>query len=310
MRRPKSRRSIIVVAVLGIAVLRTPVPVGSTSNVPDGAPTAEQLAGATFAGILDESITLRGGVYEGAPFVEGGASRPRVWLAPLRADADLTGDAVPEAVVLLSSSQGGSGTQVHVAVVGMVADGARSLGSALLGDRVQVRALAVRDGRIEIDVVEPGPDDAACCPGQLARRSWAWHGDTLREVKHEIGPKLSTAVLRDTRWTLVRFDRDEPLPANVEVTLAFEDGRAFGSSGCNRYTVAVEPAASPTDDAATLRFGPAAGTRRLCGAPLDDAETLYLKRLAQVTRFTFLMGQLALTWSDDGRSGFLLFDAR
>ncbi|MDH4030864.1 MAG: hypothetical protein OEU49_08450, partial [Chromatiales bacterium] len=35
-------------------------------------------ANATYLGIYDEPVTLRDGVFEGRPFVEGGASRPRV----------------------------------------------------------------------------------------------------------------------------------------------------------------------------------------------------------------------------------------
>ena len=74
------------------------------------APTAFELAHATYSGIMDEPVTLTGGRWEGEPFVEGGASRPTVGLVDhFILTGDLDGDGLDEAVTFLWESSGGSG---------------------------------------------------------------------------------------------------------------------------------------------------------------------------------------------------------
>jgi hypothetical protein len=113
-------------------------------------------------------------VFEGHPFQPGSASSRRVtlWSRPLTF-GELAGVRGKNAVALLSISEGGSGSVVHVAVFqersGRVAD----VGMALVGDRVEVRALSIVDGTVVLDVVEAGAGDALCCPGQLAQKSYA-----------------------------------------------------------------------------------------------------------------------------------------
>jgi heat shock protein HslJ len=66
--------------------------------------------------------------------------------------------------------------------------------------------------------------------------------------------------------------------ADSTVTLEFgSDGQASGSAGCNRFTARYEA------DGATLRFGPAASTRRMCPDPaLMAQEAAFLKALETV----------------------------
>ena len=109
--------------------------------------TADQMKNATYSGIYDEPVILVDGLYEGEPFVEGGAARPTVGLAPdFRRTGDLDGDGTEEAVVVLWESSGGSGTFNYVAVAGRREGQVVNLGTAELGDRVQVRAARVVDG--------------------------------------------------------------------------------------------------------------------------------------------------------------------
>ena len=51
-----------------------------------GAPTADEVANLSYRGIEEAggNVTLQGGSWEGAPYVEGGASRPRVTLRKSR----------------------------------------------------------------------------------------------------------------------------------------------------------------------------------------------------------------------------------
>lgn len=58
-----------------------------------------------------------------------------------------------------------------------------------------------------------------------------------------------------------------PVSAPARADITFTDaGRAHGRSFCNRFTGGF------TLDGATLRFGPAAGTRMACEAPAMDLE--------------------------------------
>lgn len=144
-------------------------------------PTVEELANATFDGILDEPVRLSDGRWEGPPWVEGGASRPVVLLLLDRvAIADLDGDGADEAVVVLVEQPGGSGSFVHLAVVERGPGGFEALDSVRLGDRVQVDAVgATPDGAVRVELLEHGPDDAACCPTQRAVREWSLRDGAL-----------------------------------------------------------------------------------------------------------------------------------
>ncbi|RLA31348.1 MAG: hypothetical protein DRR03_09755, partial [Gammaproteobacteria bacterium] len=143
-------------------------------------PALGAMANATYPGIMDAPVTLHDGKWEGKPYSEGGASRPRITLVSgFRVAGDLDGDGVPEAVVLLAASTGGSGTFSHLAAVSHAGAGVAVRAVALLGDRVQVRYARIEDGELVIDTVEAGEEDAACCPGEKRQRRWRLVGDVL-----------------------------------------------------------------------------------------------------------------------------------
>jgi len=140
------------------------------------------LANASYQGIEDTPVQLENGRWEGEPYVEGGASRPSVGLVEdFSLEGDVDGDGEPETVVQLWQSSGGSGNFQHVAVMKNRDGKWLNVATAPVGDRVQVRAGAILDGVIKLDVVQQGEEDAACCPSQLARRSWIWDGSQLKE---------------------------------------------------------------------------------------------------------------------------------
>src|SRR5262249_19064331 len=127
------------------------------------APSWEEAANATYTGIEESPVALSDGLYEGKPFVAGGASRPRLQLVPgFWLSGDLDGDGAPEAIVLLDASSGASGTDVYLAA--LARDGARMVerGAALVGNRVQVRGAQLDGNRVVLDVVQAGPTDAMC----------------------------------------------------------------------------------------------------------------------------------------------------
>lgn len=284
--------------LLFLASLASPV----RAEVP--APPLGALANLTYPGIEEAPVTLHDGTWEGAPFVAGGASRPRVTLVPgFRVTGDLDGDGAPEAVVLLAESSGGSGTFSHVAVVSA---GPVVRGVAPVGDRVQLRYARVEQGRLVIDTVEAGEGDAACCPGELRQRRWRLGDAGLQELPAETLGRLGPESLGGgLTWRLVELDPATRVPAQGAPTLTYENGQLAGFAGCNRYFGAVEPDAVP----GSVKFGPLGSTRRLCEEEANALESAFLGRLAAVEKIGFLAGQLVLTWRDGERTGSLRFVA-
>jgi heat shock protein HslJ len=267
----------------------------STPATASGLLIEEQLAGISYTGIYDEPVRLTGGAYEGEPFEPGGASRPSVILLPRpRLFADLDGVAGEEAVVLLSGSSGGSGSNLYVAVVGEREGRAVNLGTALVGDRPQVRSMTVDGGRIRLDLVQQGPGDAACCPSRLVARTWSLQGEELAEGEEENLGTLSPAELEGRTWVLMGFDLQEPVPEGVEITAEFAGGQITGSAGCNRYFAAFEETKP-----GFVKVGPAGATRMMCPGEVMEVEGRYLQRLEGVTRYSFYLGDLILGWQAD-----------
>lgn len=272
------------------------------------APTIDELARASFTGILDEEVLLAEGTWEGEPFVEGAAAAPRVGLVErLYLTGDLTGDGRQEAAVLLWSSSGGSGTFDYLAVSGRSGAGVVNLGTAPLGDRVQVRSGQIRDGRLELEVVQAGPEDAACCPTQLASRFWQFESGELAEGAAEITGKLSLDVLRGPEWVLTDFAWNEPAAAQPEVTVTFEADRIVGNAGCNSYFGGVEES---DEMAAGLSIGALGSTRKMCAEEIMAIEDRFLRQLAGTTSFSFIAGHLALSWQTEPDAGVMIFRPR
>lgn len=273
----------------------------------DAEPGDAELAGLTYRGIHADPVTLADGRWEGEPFVAGGSSRPRVELVgDFRRSGDLDGDGRDEVVVLLAESSGGSGVFGHLAVVGRGDGGWVNLATAPIGDRVQVRAARVVDRGVELDVVQAGPGDAACCPSQLARRRFELEGDALREVSQEPTGSLGPEVLGGGVWVLTHLSAGERVPAEPTITLELREGRLTGSSGCNLYNAFAEPGAAPGE----WSIGPVAGTRRACPEEIMALETRYLEAFQGTTGYGFVNGRLALRGIRDGEPGTLLYELR
>jgi heat shock protein HslJ len=267
-----------------------------TASQDTGVPTRNQIANLTYSGVYeDEAVALRDGRFEGEPFALGGASRPTLeWTDQLYMLGDLTGDGIKDAAVFLVESSGGSGTRLYIAAVSIQDGQPVNVGTALVGDRPHVRSIDIADGNIWLDIVEQGPDDAACCPTQLARKSWALKDGGLVETAAEVTGSLSLEVLLETEWVLTHFNIGEPAPAEPEITIAFEEKRITGFSGCNRYFAAIEET-TPGD----VRLGAVAATRMSCPDAIENTEYFYQLRLARVNSYRFLMGNLALGWRAD-----------
>jgi heat shock protein HslJ len=270
---------------------------------PPPTPTLEQVKSATVSGVFAQPVTLANGVYEGAPAESGAASRPRLtlWL-PTFHTGDVDGEIGNEAVVLLSSTDGGSGEFVHVAVFGMRDGALANLGSAPVGDRARLQNVWLERGKIVMDVVEAGPQEPACCGTQVARKTFAMAGGALKQLSSEVRGVLALSMLSANEWTLVEID-GQPLPADVDPPLLHFAGETLrGFAGCNRFTAPVTESKPGEID-----VGAAAAEKKACPPPQMNLEQKFLAQLDAVGSYSFLAGQLALGWRDGDRSGLLVF---
>lgn len=271
------------------------------------APRLEEVANTTYRGIYDDPVRLDHGLYEGEPTVAGGTARPRVELVrDFLLTGDIDRDGNDEAVVLLSESSGGAGENLYIAVVGRREGEPVNLGTALIGDRVQVRAFRITNQRIELDVLQAGPKDAACCPSQKATRIWALKGSGLDEVSSRVTGTFSLTDLGGMEWVLTHFDRDQRAPPEPEITLVFEAGRVTGTGGCNRYFAQIESGTMPGE----ITMGPVGSTRRACADEVLELERRYLKALGRALRYRFFAGRLVMTFQGSGGFGALIFTPR
>jgi len=285
---------IILLVAIGDAVLA----------VVSGVPTLEQVRNAKVRGVQDgKTVQLKQGVYEGAPYVAGGASRPRVLLLEkMTATGNLDKQAGEERVVLLSASSGGTGENIYVAVFGSKGGKVDNLGTALIGDRVRLRGLEIKESTIQIDVVQGGPDDPACCPTKLARRSYRLESGVLKQIASQVTGTLSIAAIADVEWTLEEIN-GKPLASGLRPpTLKMTGTNAAGFGGCNRFSGTVKESAP-----GSITFGPLASTKMACPGEQMSLEDELMRGLGHVTSYTFLQGRLALGWQDGDRNGLLVF---
>lgn len=253
----------------------------------------------TYQGIYDYPVTLRDGVYEGDPFVPGGLSRPRVQLVEdIHVRGDLDGDGVDEAAVLLAESAGGSGVMTYLALVAWRDGIPENRDTVLIGDRVQIRSLALDQRELILDFIKAGPKDAACCPTRKTRTIFQLRHGQLVEASSKGRGSVSAKDLEGVAWRLTHLDRRTEVPEGVLVTLTVEGDRVSGSAGCNRYFGSVRES-GPSE----LAIGPLGSTRMACPEPKMETEHRFLKALEKVNGFGFLNGRLALTYQLDEDAG-------
>lgn len=235
-------------------------------------------------------MTLEDGAYEGEPIVPGGAARQRVVLIPELASAN---------VVFLAESSGGTGGNLFLAAVENGGGNA-----VLLGDRVHVRSVHVKDGRVRVRVLQAGPGDAMCCPGELAIREFAFGPGGLEEAGTEVEGRLSVGAVVGPKWLLVE---DEPLKQEVTLEIK-DDGSLGGSAGCNKYRGQAE---DTIEAPGTIRARLTALTKKMCTPELMEREQRVLRQLEGARAVGFLKGQMTLSYRlADGSTGSMTFKKR
>ncbi|MCB0209582.1 MAG: META domain-containing protein [Anaerolineae bacterium] len=271
--------------------------------------TRQQLANATYSGIYDEPVTLADGRFEGEPFAEDDASRPIVTMAnaaPLM--GDLNGDGIADAVVFLDENSGGTGHFVYVAAQ-LNQDGRPvDAGTVLIEDRIQIKSAAIDNGQVMLEIITDGPGDGACCKSHKAHTTYALQDGQLAQLSgpEEERVRISAEDLNGTTWNLVNLNLDQqPVLADTEVTISFQDGQITGSGGCNNYNTGFTLG---EDNPFVMTIDPVASTKMACPDPILTQETAYFTALQAVSVWGYNVGQLAMSYrTEDGGYGTLLF---
>jgi hypothetical protein len=130
-------------------------------------------------------VPLHNGEFEDEPYEPGAASRLEVRFGDRVAHGDLDGDGTPDAAVILWVDPGGSGTFVHLALVLNQNGKPSHVASELLGDRVKVKSLCIKNRIVTVDMLTQGPNDPMCEPRQRVLRRYTLNHGALVPVGSE-----------------------------------------------------------------------------------------------------------------------------
>lgn len=193
-------RFVAVAAVAGVAILFTACGVPATaagprSTGPEATAVAIEASQALERRLALAERAVRNGSYElpgigafaltdGMYQAKYGPGATQVGRAGVVAVAfgDLDGDQVDDAAVVLWTNTGGSGTFFYLAPILDASGTVAQAGALLLGDRVQIKSLAVDGGAIKVDLLSQGPGDAMVSPTLRAEHEYRLRGGALTRV--------------------------------------------------------------------------------------------------------------------------------
>jgi hypothetical protein len=181
---------LLLLAVLGAAGCErepTAAVAAAAVSAPRAAPSFARLGNLVYplSGAAPERVllTLKDGRFEPDPNLPDSERLVAVGeLEALHAVGDLDDDGSPDAAVLLIWSGGGSGNFYELFAVLNEPGGLRALDGLQLGDRIDLRSIAVREGHVRLSYLGPGPNDAACCPTLRIDKAYAIEAGKLIEV--------------------------------------------------------------------------------------------------------------------------------
>jgi len=236
---------------------------------------------------------------DGAPItlIDGAADEPaaarsssrvitRIWGEPVM--ADLSGDGVDDAVLILTHSTGGSGTFYYLAAAIASVDGYSGTTVVLLGDRIEPKAIEVREGNVSVRFMERGVGESfADAPTVERARDFMYESGKaqLVEVAHgfesDADPNGMTLGMHTWTWIETVYNNDTvKQPAEKEAfTLTFVEGRVQGATDCNRFSGAYS-----VDDRKIQFDDKMAMTKMYCEG---SQEAEFVKMLLEVRSYFF-----------------------
>ena len=277
--------------------------------VPETDPLLKELKNAAYNGIEEHGpVTLKDGRWEGEPYTEDSATRPRVqFMRDFFRVGDLDGDGVDEVAVLLAAHAGGTGENIYLAVMGRRDGNLENLDTVLSGDRVQIRKAGILEGRLFMDILRAGKGDALSNPGELDVLAWTLQEGKLAPMDATSKPlRLSLEAIKGNQWVLAWWDFDEKAPAEPEISFEYKEGRLAGKSGCNTFFTQPKHGQAPGE----ITFGPTGGTMMMCSDDVMEMERRFLTQLEGVKKFGYQATMLALSFESNGKHGVMLFERR
>ena len=130
-------------------------------------------------------VELVDGLYR-EPISEGSALELEVLLTTHAVFGDVTGFGSEDAVVVLVSKPGGSGSFYDLAVVRKQDDTLTNIARIQLGDRIQIKNLQIEDGEIVVEMLTQGPNDPLCCSTQNVSNRYAVENGELVLIGSEV----------------------------------------------------------------------------------------------------------------------------
>ena len=166
-----------------------PTPAPATESAPPPTPsldipplTQEQLMNAEYRTAFypgeTRLVKLTGGRYQSSndPASPDFAS---IVMGEIFAFGDLDGDGASDAVVTLAENYGGTGVFVSLAAVLNRGGLPEYAASAMIDDRPKIDVLSIENGRIYMEGVIHGIQDATCCPTFKVTQSFQLSGNAL-----------------------------------------------------------------------------------------------------------------------------------
>ncbi|WP_457671791.1 META domain-containing protein [Thiolapillus sp.] len=216
---------------------------------------------------------------------------------------DLDGDDEEEIVLALWDAPGGSGVFNYLLILDLENDRISSR-SIFIGDRVQILGGGIEGNKIIVNLIEHGAADPACCPAQKATRTWIRETDgSFKELPVKLTGRLSAEDIGGREWILTRLN-GEPVPEDLQISLAYDDGQVKGNAGCNSYFSDMKDLEGA---AGRVKLGPVGSTRKICADDVMRMEGDFLQSLGNATSFSLVSGKLVLSWNTADQGGALIF---
>jgi hypothetical protein len=158
-------------AMLSACVMVAPRSAPTQKPVSAAVQLVQTLGNLAYSGIQpDQAITLTNGL---GAYSDGSIGSPYVELVnQLIPTGDLNGDGTEDAAVLLRDHSTGSGEFTFLAVVLDAATAPVPTAALMIGDRIQVKSLAIEHGEVVAELIAQGESDAACCPTTNVRKRY------------------------------------------------------------------------------------------------------------------------------------------
>ncbi len=266
------------------------------------APSAmEVLREGTFRTLEGGEVTLSGGTG-----VSDGNVRHGILTA---AEGDLDFDTEPDAAAVLVADQG---REQFVILHALLAEGGQLLDASarLIGDRIEVRRLAISEGMIRVDVRVRRPREPITVPPSvdLTRHFVLTNRGLvpilLADVAETAAPETASegAALHTHEWELESFEAGDwsadldalDDPVRLKFLAALSDGTDMtgelsGFAGCNRIVGSFR-----TQQAEALRFYGLATTRKRCPDRPADIEQRLFEALGSVKAYQLSGDRLVL----------------